>query len=161
MEAAQLAQQHTREAADYLKGIADKWVADMPRQHDEWMAEMSEKFPRLIETYKDKLDAQAASDIAAIDAWINEQYDEIVDVTTDCPFDHPEEPTDDMDYVAFAKRSEGSSQYERYAYGFGAASVGFAAMGAYIYFSNKQKKAIEEAEKKESLMSADAGFQMV
>jgi len=158
MEAAQLAQKHTREAADYLKGIADKWVADMPRQHDEWMAEMSEKFPRLIETYKDKLDAQAASDIAAIDAWINEQYDEIVDVTTDCPFDQPDEPTDDI--VAFAKRAEGSSQYERYAYGFGAASVGFAAMGAYIYFSNKQKKAIE-AEKKESLMGADAGFQMV
>jgi len=57
MEAAQLAQQQTREAADYLKGIADKWVADMPRQHDEWMAEMSEKFPRLVETYKEKLDA--------------------------------------------------------------------------------------------------------
>ena len=65
----------------------------MPRQHDEWMAEMSEKFPRLVETYKDELDAQAASDIAAIDAWIKDTYDEIVDVTEGCPFDHEEELT--------------------------------------------------------------------
>ena len=139
----------------------------MPRQHDEWMAEMSEKYPRLIETYKDKIDAQAASDIARVDAWINDTYDEIVDVTTGCPFDHPEEELDvetaidvDPSAIALAKRVAGSSKYERYAYGFGAASVGFAAMGAYIYFSKKQQKVVE-GEKKENLISADAEFQMV
>jgi len=39
MESAKEAQAAIREAADYMKGIADKWIADMPRQHDEWMAE--------------------------------------------------------------------------------------------------------------------------
>ena len=53
MEAAQLAQKATRQAADYLKDIADKWIADSPRLHEEWMVEKSEQFPRLIETYKD------------------------------------------------------------------------------------------------------------
>ena len=156
METAKLAQKHTREAADYLKGIADKWIADMPRQHDEWMAEMSEKFPRLIETYKDQLDAQAASDIAAIDAWIEDTYDEIVDKTEGCPIDHPEM---DPSVVTLAKRVEGSSKREQYAYGFGAASVGFAAMGAYIYFTKKQK--VIDGEKKQNLIAADAEFQMV
>ena len=70
MDTAKLAQGHIREAADYMKDIADKWIADMPRQHEEWMAETGEKFPRLIETYKDDLDAMAASDIADIDAWV-------------------------------------------------------------------------------------------
>ena len=157
MDTAKLAQQHTREAADYLKGIADNWIADMPRQHDEWMAEMSEKFPRLIETYKDKLDAQAASDIAAIDAWINDTYNEVVDATeANMEEEWPEmEPS----VVTLAKKVEGSSKRENYAYGFGAASVGFAAMGAYIYFSKKQK--VVSTEKKESLIEADAEFQMV
>lgn len=31
MESAELAQAAVREAADYMKGIADKWIADMPR----------------------------------------------------------------------------------------------------------------------------------
>ena len=35
MESAKEAQAAVREAADYMKGIADKWIADMPRQHDE------------------------------------------------------------------------------------------------------------------------------
>ena len=156
MDTAKLAQQHTREAADYLKGIADNWIADMPRQHDEWMAEMSEKFPRLIETYKDKLDAQAASDIAAIDAWINDTYQEIVDTTEGCPFDHPEM---DPSVVTLAKKVEGSSKREQYAYGFGAASVGFAAIGAFIYFSKKQK--VVDSEKKETLIDADSEFQRI
>ena len=108
MESAKEAQAAVREAADYMKGIADAWIADMPRQHDEWMAEMSEKFPRLVETFKEKLDAQAASDIAAIDAWINDTYDEIVEHTEGCPFDHEEElvveePIDfDPTFVALA-----------------------------------------------------------
>jgi len=42
---------------------------------------------------KAKLDAQAASDIAAIDAWVQSTYDEIVDMTeapVDVdPFDEP------------------------------------------------------------------------
>ena len=157
MDTAKLAQQHTREAADYLKGIADNWIADMPRQHEEWMAEMSEKFPRLIETYKDKLDAQAASDIAAIEAWINDTYNEVVDATeANMEEEWPEmEPS----VVTLAKKVEGSSKHEHYAYGFGAASVGFAAMGAYIYFSKKQK--VVASEKKESLIEADSEFQMV
>ena len=48
------------------------------------------------------------------------------------PFDEPEPPTDE--FVAFAQKVEGSNKRERYAYGFAAASVGFAAMGAYIYY---------------------------
>ena len=70
METAQKAQADIREAADYLKGIADKWIADMPRQHDEKMAEMGEKLQGVVDNMKAKLDAQAASDIAAIDAWV-------------------------------------------------------------------------------------------
>ena len=62
-------------------------------------------------------------------------------------------------YVTLAKKVEGSSKRENYAYGFGAASVGFAAMGAYIYFSKKQK--VVATEKKQSLIEADAEFQMV
>ena len=139
-----------------MKGIADKWVADSPRLHEEWMAEMSEKYPRLIETYEDQINAQAAKDIANIEAWINDTYDEIVDATEGCPFDHPEM---DPSVVTLAKKVEGSSKRENYAYGFGAASVGFAAMGAYIYFSKKQK--VVATEKKESLIAADAEFQMV
>ena len=66
----------------------------------------------------------------------------------------------DPSVVTLAKKVEGSSKREQYAYGFGAASVGFAAMGAYIYFSKKQQKVIE-GEKKENLISADSEFQMV
>ena len=156
MDTAKLAQQHTREAADYLKDIADKWVADSPRLHEEWMAEKSEQFPRLIETYKDQINAQAAKDIANIEAWINDTYDEIVDATEA----NLEEEMSSMDsYVTLAKKVEGSSKRENYAYGFGAASVGFAAMGAYIYFSKKQK--VVDGEKKQNLIAADAEFQMV
>ena len=43
MAKAGMAQQSVREAADYLKGIADNWVADMPRQHEEEMAMFDEK----------------------------------------------------------------------------------------------------------------------
>ena len=63
----------------------------------------------------------------------------------------------DPSVVTLAKRVEGSSKREQYAYGFGAASVGFAAMGAYIYFSKKQQKVVSAAEKNEQLL--DAGFQ--
>jgi len=53
----------------------------------------------------------------------------------------------DPSVVTLAKRVEGSSKREQYAYGFGAASVGFAAMGAYIYFTKKQK--VVDGEKRE------------
>ena len=55
-----------------------------------------------------------------------------------------------------AKKST-TNKSEKYAYGFAAASVGFAAMGAYIYFSKKQQKVVSAAEKNEQLL--DAGFQ--
>ena len=70
------------------------------------------------------------------------------------PFD--EEPVMD-DAIMFAKKS--SSKKEQYAYGFAATSVGFAAMGAYIYFSKKQKKISNE--KSQQLLDEDVEFQMV
>jgi len=80
---------------------------------------------------KSKLDEQAAHDIAAIDSWVSDTYDRIVDATeaqVDVdPFDEPA--------VMLAKKS--SKKSEKYAYGFAAASVGFAAMGAFIYLSKK------------------------
>ena len=47
-----MAQDNIREGADYLKDIADKWVADMPRQHEEEMAMMGEKLNGIIENFK-------------------------------------------------------------------------------------------------------------
>ena len=67
MESAKEAQAAVREAADYMKGIADAWIADMPRQHDEWMAEQGAKLQSVVDNMKNKLDEQAAHDIAAID----------------------------------------------------------------------------------------------
>ena len=67
MESAKEAQAAIREAADYMKGIADKWIADMPRQHDEWMAEQGAKLQGVVDNMKTKCDEQAAHDIAAID----------------------------------------------------------------------------------------------
>jgi hypothetical protein len=74
MESAKEAQAAVREAADYLKGIADAWIADMPRQHDEWMAEEGAKLEEVVGNMKTKLDEQAAHDIAAIDSWVNDTY---------------------------------------------------------------------------------------
>ena len=74
MESAKEAQAAVREAADYMKGIADKWIADMPRQHDEWMAEQGAMLQGVVENMKTKLDDQAAHDIAAIDSWVNDTY---------------------------------------------------------------------------------------
>ena len=74
METAKEAQAAVREAADYMKGVADNWIADMPRQHDDWMAEMGSEFQGIVDQMKTKLDEQAASDIAAIDAWVNDTY---------------------------------------------------------------------------------------
>ena len=74
MESAKEAQAAVREAADYMKGIADKWIADMPRQHDEWMAEQGAMLQGVVDNMKTKLDEQAAHDIAAIDAWVNDTY---------------------------------------------------------------------------------------
>ena len=56
--------------------------------------------------------------------------------------------------IMLAKK--GANKSEKYAYGFAAASVGFAAMGAYIYFSKKQQKVVS-TEGKDQLL--DAGFQ--
>jgi len=67
MESAKEAQAAVREAADYMKGVADAWIADMPRQHDEWMAEQGAKLQGVVDNMKTKLDEQAAHDIAAID----------------------------------------------------------------------------------------------
>ena len=74
MESAKEAQAAVREAADYMKGIADAWIADMPRQHDEWMAEEGAKLEEFVGNMKTKLDEQAAHDIAAIDSWVNDTY---------------------------------------------------------------------------------------
>jgi len=74
--------------------------------------------------------------------------EEQVDVN---PWD--EEPMDAT--IMLAKK--GANKSEKYAYGFAAASVGFAAMSAYIYFSKKQQKVVSAAEKNEQLL--DAGFQ--
>ena len=100
------------------------------------MAEQGDMFQGIVDNMKAKLDEQAASDIAAIDSWVNDTYDEIVAATeaqVDVdPFDEPAmEPA-----IVLAKRS--TNKREHYAYGFAAASVGFAAMGAYIYLSKKQ-----------------------
>ena len=56
-----------------------------------------------------------------------------------------------------AKKS--TNKREHYAYGFAAASVGFAAMGAYIYLTKKQQKV--STEKKQQLLDADFEFQLV
>ena len=74
METAKEAQAAVREAADYMKGVADAWIADMPRQHDEWMAEHGAKLEEVVGNMKTKLDEQAAHDIAAIDSWVNDTY---------------------------------------------------------------------------------------
>jgi len=125
----------------------------MPRQHDEEMAEMGEKLQGVVDNMKAKLDAQAASDIAAIDAWVQKEYDAIVKMT-EAPVDV--DPFDEQ--VTLAKKAEGRNTREHYAYGFAAASVGFAAMGAYIYLSKKQQKV--STEKKQTLLE-DVDFQMV
>ena len=56
-----------------------------------------------------------------------------------------------------AKKS--SNTKEHYAYGFAAASVGFAAMGAYIYLTKSKKKVNNE--KNQQLIDSDFEFQMV
>ena len=61
------------------------------------------------------------------------------------------------DETVMLAKKVASNKSEKYAYGFAAASVGFAAMGAYIYFSKKQQKVVSAAEKNEQLL--DAGFQ--
>ena len=158
METAQKAQADIREAADYLKGIADNWIADMPRQHDEWMAEHGEKLQGVIDNMKSNLDKQAAEDIENIDRWVNDTYNEIVAMTeapVDVdPFDEPE-----PEVIALAKKSESKFNKEHYAYGFAAASVGFAAMGAYIYLSKKKQKVTTESN--QTLLNNDVEFQLV
>lgn len=59
MENASQAQTDIREAADYLKGIADNWIADMPLKHDEEMEVMTEKLQDFIDAWKDKVDKRA------------------------------------------------------------------------------------------------------
>jgi len=59
--------------------------------------------------------------------------------------------------IMLAKKS--SNTKEHYAYGFAAASVGFAAMGAYIYLTKSKKKVNNE--KNQQLIDSDFEFQMV
>ena len=59
--------------------------------------------------------------------------------------------------IMLAKKK--TNKREHYAYGFAAASVGFAAMGAYIYLTKKQQKV--STEKKQQLLDADFEFQVV
>jgi len=59
--------------------------------------------------------------------------------------------------IMLAKK--GANKSEKYAYGFAAASVGFAAMGAYIYLSKKKQKVTTESN--QTLLNNDVEFQLV
>ena len=72
-----------------------------------------------------------------------------VEVDVDAYFDEPA--------IMLAKKS--SKTKEHYAYGFAAASVGFAAMGAYIYLTKSKKKVNNE--KNQQLIDSDFEFQTV
>ena len=158
MATAEMAQKNVREAADYLKGVADNWVADMPRKHEEEMAMFDEKLQGFINEFKLKVDAQAAKDIASIDAWIDSHYDSIVAFTESEIEIEPMliEPEPEVYYVALAKQSQKTSKREKYAYGFAASAVGFLAASAYLYTKKKQQKVNVD---KQSLLTEEFEFQ--
>ena len=98
-----------------------------------------EKLQGFLGDFKVKVDAQAAEDIATIEAWIDNHYDSIVAFTEADIEVQPVliEPEPEIYYVALAKETVKTSNREKYAYGFAAASIGFIAAAAYLHTRKK------------------------
>ena len=127
-----------------------------------------EKLQGFIDQFKSDVDAQAAKDIAAVEAWINNNYDSIVAFTESeievQPWEEQEpvlvEPEPEIYYVALAKEAGKTSRREKYAYGFAAASVGFVAMAAYLHSRRKQQQhKVNVNVDKQTLLTEEFEFQ--
>ena len=75
----------------------------MPQQHEEKMAEFDEQWQIHIDAIKERIDAKAQENINKVDAWLNETYSSIVEMTEkDIDVETQEEAVDEA-VVALAQ----------------------------------------------------------
>ena len=119
----------------------------MPSKHDEKMAKFDEQWQINIDAVKEKIDVKAQENINKVDAWLDETYGSIVEMTEKSIDEGTQEDAVDEAVIALAQTNIAehttteNNNYGKYSYGFAAASIGIIAAATYIF--KKQQKKVE------------------
>ena len=152
-QSTEMAQNDTKEAATYMKGIFDNMVSDLKEKSAEAQSQIADELDNKVQEIKDSIDRQSAENIEEIQFWFDSAYD-AVNEATDMSYDDIRNAT-----VGFASVHEGSSDASYY--GYGMLVIGAAFATAAVLYNKKQQKIQPEAGEADKLIEEDEEFQMV